>query len=244
MKNVIVLEYFAKRYADGNRPTTGMLDEVLEVPVSRMKNSSCSRQQRQCVSSNLSTRAVRHPSGHANGQTVTKRGVVFTCETLNRRITAANPDDMNTTTIVVDSFRGKPLNSPNDIVEKRDGTIWFTDPEYGCEEDQFPNPSCPSLPNNVYRLDLDTMDVVPVAGESAGVSLDRPNGLAFSVDESLLYIIDSGKAMLVCSVCADKRKRKRGEWSDNRLFFRLVVFVYQVPFTTWTRDISPVARTT
>ena len=173
---------YEKRHADGNRPTIGLLDEVLEVPVSRIKNSSCPKEQRQCISKDLSTKTMRHPSGHANGQTVTRRGVVFTCETLTRRITAANPDDMNTTTIVIDSYRGKPLNSPNDIVEKKDGTIWFTDPEYGCEEDQFPNPSCPSLPNNVYRLDLDTMDVVAVAGESAGVSLDRPNGLAFSVE--------------------------------------------------------------
>ena len=85
---------------------------------------------------------------------------------------------------VVDAFDGRPLNSPNDVVVKRDGTIWFTDPSYGHLQGFRPKPA---LPDRVYRHD-------PRTGETAVVAdgFDKPNGLAFSPDERLLYVGDNG----------------------------------------------------
>jgi gluconolactonase len=85
---------------------------------------------------------------------------------------------------VVDSWRGLRLNSPNDVVQKRDGTIWFSDPSYGFLQG-FKDP--PQVGDYVYRFE-------PRSGELSVVSdgFDKPNGLAFSPDESLLYVGDSG----------------------------------------------------
>jgi gluconolactonase len=89
-----------------------------------------------------------------------------------------------TITVLIDTFEGKALNSPNDIVCKSDGAIWFTDPPFG------PNPlegmAKPELPGNVYRLDPETKQATVVAG-----SVQGPNGLCFSPDETKLYIIES-----------------------------------------------------
>jgi gluconolactonase len=79
-------------------------------------------------------------------------------------------------------YQGKPLNSPNDVVVKSDKSVWFTDPSYGCL--QFPQ-EC-YLPNNVYRFDPKTNEMTVVEG-----TLQMPNGIAFSPDEKILYIIDS-----------------------------------------------------
>jgi gluconolactonase len=81
------------------------------------------------------------------------------------------------------SYEGKPLNSPNDLVVKSDGSVWFTDPSYGSL--QFPQEAF--LPNNVYRYDPKTTALTVVTG-----NLQMPNGIAFSPDEKVLYIIDSG----------------------------------------------------
>merc|ERR1712046_200526 len=87
-------------------------------------------------------------------------------------------------TQLISTYKGQKLNSPNDVVVKSDGTIWFTDPSYGCI--QFPEQIC-TLPGDVYRYDPETEELTSVL-----TGLDKPNGLAFSVDESILYVVDSG----------------------------------------------------
>jgi gluconolactonase len=124
----------------------------------------------------------RKPSNYANGNTRDRQGRLITCEHATRRVTRTEYD--GSITVLMDSFEGKPLNSPNDIVCKSDGSIWFTDPAFG------PNPleamAKPELPGNVYRLDPQTGKATVVAGDVQG-----PNGLCFSPDESKLYIIES-----------------------------------------------------
>lgn len=123
----------------------------------------------------------RHPSNIADGQTFDWQGRLLTAETTGRRvsITEANGDVKT----LVGFYEGKPLNSPNDLVVKRDGSVWFTDPSYGCL--QFPQ-EC-YLPNNVYRFDPQTQEMTVVVPD-----LQMPNGIAFSPDEKILYVIDSG----------------------------------------------------
>ena len=135
-------------------------------------------------------RLYRNPSGVADGQTSDSHGHLLTAETTGRRVSItrnlnANLDNLDVQAVtLVGSYKGKRLNSPNDLVVKRDGTVWFTDPSYGSL--QFP-PQPAELPNNVYRYDPKTkqLDVV----ES---SLLMPNGIAFGPAEKTLYIVDSG----------------------------------------------------
>ncbi len=122
----------------------------------------------------------RHPSNIADGQTMDLQGRLLTAETTGRRVSITDLDGEVKT--LVGFYEGKPLNSPNDLVVKSDGTVWFTDPSYGCL--QFPQ-EC-YLPNNVYRYDPKTDALTVVTG-----NLKMPNGIAFSVDEKILYIIDS-----------------------------------------------------
>ncbi len=123
----------------------------------------------------------RHPSSVADGQTADLEGRLLTCETTGRRVSRTEGD--GTVETLAGFYDGKPLNSPNDVVVKSDGSIWFTDPSYGAL--QFPQDAL--LPNNVYRLDSKTQELVVVTNE-----LKMPNGIAFSPDEKVLYIIDSG----------------------------------------------------
>ena len=90
-------------------------------------------------------------------------------------------------TVVADSYDGKPLNSPNDIVCKSDGSIWFTDPPFGVLGYYEGQMAKPELPTNVYRVDPRTERLTVVAGD-----VNRPNGLAFSPDEARLYVIEAG----------------------------------------------------
>jgi gluconolactonase len=130
---------------------------------------------------------VRPEANVANGMTLDPSGCLLVCEqgTMSRRarISRLNCEDGHRNT-VVDAFDGKPLNSPNDVVVKSDGTIWFTDPSYGWLQGFRPKPQ---LPDAVYRFD-------PASGEldRVAASFDHPNGLAFSPDESTLYVGDSG----------------------------------------------------
>lgn len=123
----------------------------------------------------------RHPSSIADGQTADLEGRLLTAETTGRRISITYPDGKVET--LAGFFDGKPLNSPNDVVVKSDSTVWFTDPNYGCL--QFPQ-TC-YLPNNVYRYDPKDKQLTPVIKD-----LKMPNGIAFSPDEKILYVIDSG----------------------------------------------------
>ena len=132
----------------------------------------------------------RSPSGNSNGNTFDAQGRQISCEHLNRRVVRYELDGSQT--VLADSFEGKPLNSPNDVVAHADGSVWFTDPPYGTVavggyegtpggevyHDSF-----------VYRVDASTGAVTRVlpAGE-----MEKPNGLCFSPDFSLLYVVDTG----------------------------------------------------
>lgn len=123
----------------------------------------------------------RHPSNIADGQTIDLEGRLLTAETTGRRVSITELNGEVKT--LVGFYEGKPLNSPNDLVVKSDGTVWFTDPGYGCL--QFPQ-EC-YLPNNVYRFDPKSQKISAVITD-----LKMPNGIAFSPDEKILYAIDSG----------------------------------------------------
>ena len=122
----------------------------------------------------------RHPSNIADGQTADLQGRLLTCETTGRRVSITELNGEVKT--LVGFYEGKPLNSPNDVVVKSDGSVWFTDPSYGSL--QFPQES--DLPNAVYRFDPLTKELQAVITD-----LKMPNGLAFSVDEKIFYAIDS-----------------------------------------------------
>lgn len=121
--------------------------------------------------------------GHANGNTRDRQGRLVTCEHSGRRVVRTEHD--GAVTVLMDRFEGKRLNSPNDVVVKSDGSIWFTDPPFGLEYYQGVAAE-QELPANVYRIDGETGAATVVADNVEG-----PNGLAFSPDESKLYIIAS-----------------------------------------------------
>ncbi len=126
----------------------------------------------------------REPSNNSNGNTVDFSGRLVSCEHLGRRVTRTEYD--GSITVLADSWQGKRLNSPNDVVVKSDGSIWFTDPSYGILTDYEGERAEPELPCQVYRIDPDgSLDLV-------ADDFVKPNGLAFSPDESILYIADTG----------------------------------------------------
>jgi gluconolactonase len=127
----------------------------------------------------------RSPSNNANGNTRDRQGRLITCEHDARRVTRTEYD--GTITVILDRFEGKQLNSPNDVVVKSDGSIWFTDPPFGILGYYEGHKAEPELPTNVYRVDGQTGKASVVIGD-----IDRPNGLAFSPDEKLLYVVDCG----------------------------------------------------
>ncbi len=129
----------------------------------------------------------RKPSDHANGNTRDRQGRLVTCEHGTRRVTRTEHD--GSITVLADSFDGKPLNSPNDVIVKSDDSIWFTDPEFGILGNYEGHKARMELPTNVYRVDGRTGGVTVVVGD-----IPRPNGLCFSPDESKLYIVVSGKS--------------------------------------------------
>jgi gluconolactonase len=132
-------------------------------------------------------RVVRQDTNAANGMALDLDGRLLVCEQghghAQARISRLDPATEADET-VVDSFRGLPLNSPNDLTVKSDGTIWFTDPCYGWLQGFKPEPAHGDY---VYRFDPETGTLTVVED-----SFDKPNGLAFSPDESVLYIGDSG----------------------------------------------------
>lgn len=126
----------------------------------------------------------RRPSGFANGHTRDRQGRLVTCEHGGRRITRTEYD--GSITVLIDSWQGKPLNSPNDVVVKSDGSIWFTDPPFGILGNYEGNKAEPELPQAVYRIDGQTGQASIIADDVLG-----PNGLCFSPDEKILYIVES-----------------------------------------------------
>ncbi len=130
------------------------------------------------------TSAFRQPSNFANGQTRDRQGRLITCEHGGRRVTRTEYD--GTITVLADSYDGKRLSSPNDVVVKSDNSIWFTDPPFGILGNYEGNRAEPELGQNVYRIDAATGVLSVVADDIKG-----PNGLAFSPDETMLYIVES-----------------------------------------------------
>src|SRR5262245_23673074 len=127
----------------------------------------------------------RSPAGDANGHTVDRQGRLSSCEQGGRRVTRTEPD--GSITVLADRYDGRRLNSPNDVVERADGSVWFTDPSYGIDSD-YEGYRAPSEIGacHVYRIVPDTGEV-----RIAADGFLRPNGLAFSADERQLYIVDT-----------------------------------------------------
>lgn len=126
----------------------------------------------------------RKTSWNANGNTRDRQGRLVTCEHRGRRVTRTEYD--GSISVLMDSYQGKRLNSPNDVVVKSDGSIWFTDPVFGILGYYEGEKAEPELPASVYRIDGRTGQASIVAD-----NIDGPNGLAFSPDESKLYIVAS-----------------------------------------------------
>jgi gluconolactonase len=128
----------------------------------------------------------RKPSGFANGHARDRQGRLIACSHQHRCILRTELD--GALTVLASHYRGKRLNSPNDIVCKSDGSIWFSDPLYGINTDYEGGKQLPELPPTLYRLDPATGELTIVADDFEG-----PNGLAFSPDESILYVSESGR---------------------------------------------------
>jgi gluconolactonase len=127
----------------------------------------------------------RSPANHSNGHTRDRQGRLISCEHATRRVTRTEWD--GTLTVIADAFEGRPLNSPNDVIVARDGGIWFSDPHYGIMTDYEGFRAPQELPCAVYRVDP--------SGRIEAMVTDMacPNGLAFSPDESRLYVADTGR---------------------------------------------------
>lgn len=127
----------------------------------------------------------RQPSNNGNGNTRDRHGRLVTCEHRSRRVTRTEID--GTVTVLIDSFEGKRLNAPNDVVVHPDGAVWFTDPGYGLHWHYEGDKGQLELPTRTYRLD-------PATGVATVVDdgLEKPNGLAFSPSYDLLYVADTG----------------------------------------------------
>jgi gluconolactonase len=147
----------------------------------------------------------RKPSNYANGNTRDRQGRLVTCEHDSRRVTRTEYD--GTIGVVLDRFDGKPLNSPNDVVVKSDDSVWFTDPPFGILGNYEGHVAPVELPTNVYRVDRGGQATVVVG------DIPRPNGLAFSPDESRLYVVVSGavpREIRVFDVVDDGARVKNG----------------------------------
>jgi gluconolactonase len=130
----------------------------------------------------------RSPAYYANGHTLDEQGRLVTCEQGSRCVTRTEHDGRRT--VLVDRWEGKRFNSPNDVVVHSDGSIWFSDPSYGIDGD-YEGTAAPAEIDgrHVYRLDPSTGDCRAVARD-----FEQPNGLAFSLTEDRLYVVDSGRS--------------------------------------------------
>ena len=131
----------------------------------------------------------RHPCGFTNGHTLDTQGLLLSCEHQNRRVSRTERD--GTITAIATHYEGKRLNTPNDIVVRSDGTIFFTDPTYGMKADE----------GDAGEQELDWQGVYSVQPDGSGLTLltkefTQPNGLALSPDEQTLYVDDSEEKLL------------------------------------------------
>ncbi|HUZ65222.1 MAG TPA: SMP-30/gluconolactonase/LRE family protein [Acetobacteraceae bacterium] len=128
----------------------------------------------------------RQPANNTNGHTRDRQGRLVSCEHGARRVTRTEHDGR--ITVLADAWQGRRLNSPNDVVVKSDGSVWFTDPDYGIMTDYEGNRGQSEIGGcHVYRIDPDSAAVERMTDD-----YERPNGIAFSPDESLLYVVDTG----------------------------------------------------
>ncbi|GAA1608937.1 SMP-30/gluconolactonase/LRE family protein [Kribbella karoonensis] len=140
----------------------------------------------------------RQPSGYVNGNTIDRAGRLISCSQGDRRVVRTEYD--GSLTVLAAHLEGRRLNSPNDVVERSDGSIWFTDPPYGITSNYEGHAAEQEIPGcHVYRIDPDgTLTVV-------ADDFLRPNGLAFSNDEAHLYVVDTpGKHIRRFDVTGDK----------------------------------------
>jgi gluconolactonase len=128
--------------------------------------------------------AYRRPSDFANGNTRDRRGRLVTCEHGGRRVTRTEHD--GSITVLMDNWQGKRLNSPNDVVVKSDGSIWFTDPPFGILGNYEGHKAESEVAQGVYRVDGESGEATLLTADVLG-----PNGLCFSPDESILYVVES-----------------------------------------------------
>ena len=137
-----------------------------------------------------SVSVFRQPSDYANGNTVDRQGRLVTCEHGGRRVVRTEHDGR--LTVIADNYKGKRLNSPNDVVVGSDGTIWFTDPPYGILSDYEGHKADSELGKNyVFRVDGASGEIRAVVDDFV-----RPNGLALSADERQMFIVDSAGGTL------------------------------------------------
>ncbi|MBW5423615.1 SMP-30/gluconolactonase/LRE family protein [Streptomyces sp. BG9H] len=149
----------------------------------------------------------RSPAGYSNGNTLDREGRLISCEQGNRRVTRTEPD--GTLTVLADRYDGKRLNSPNDAVVRSDGSVWFSDPDFGITSDYEGFRAEREQDGlHVYRIDPATGEVRLVAD-----CFGAPNGLVFSPDERQLYVSDTrDRVIRVFDV------RDDGTLSDGEVF--------------------------
>jgi gluconolactonase len=147
----------------------------------------------------------RQPAGYPNGSTLDGLGRLVTCEHGNRRVTRTEHDGSHT--VIADRYQGKRFNSPNDVVVRSDGSVWFTDPSYGIDSDYEGYRADSEIGScHLYRVDPAT-GAVRIAADD----FDRPNGLAFSLDERRLYVADTRANHLRVFDVADDATLSGGE---------------------------------
>src|SRR4051812_32435902 len=134
----------------------------------------------------LGVEVFRNPANCSNGNTRDREGRLVTCEHFTRRVTRTEYD--GSITVLADRYEGRRLNSPNDVVVKSDGSIWFTDPPYGILSD-YEGKKSPSELGGNYVFRLDPSGALSVVADD----FDKPNGIAFTPDESQLFVADSGR---------------------------------------------------
>ena len=147
----------------------------------------------------------RHPSGNSNGLTLDRNGRLVACEHSTRRVARTETD--GTISVLADRYQGHRLNSPNDVVVRSDGSVYFTDPSYGLGNP----PKWKELPHcGVYRVAPDGSIALVVN------DFNMPNGLAFSPDESVLYVNDSAERHIRCFSVSPE-----GSLSNGRVFIEM-----------------------
>src|SRR5271163_411992 len=155
----------------------------------------------------------RKPSHYANGNTRDRQGRLVTCEMDAQRLTRTEYD--GTITVLADSFDGKRLTAPNDVVVKSDGSIWFSDNGAGTRGNYLGHTAPQELPFRVYRIDPKTDEITIAVGD-----MQRPNGLCFAPDESRLYVVDTprgDKTVHVYDVVEDGAKAVNGRVFFNQM---------------------------